>query len=177
MLMFIGIDCKDTLKELKDKCLEYNKDLNINLDAFSFPSHISLKISFEVNDKIEEIKEEIKRYLKSIKPFYICFKRPSKLENIIWLKCAHSKKLIHIHKDLDKLLESKFSILKNDLDKHFIFHSTLFVDKDNQKLDNMFSLIKNYKVKNKLLADTFLLGSSNQGKVGSYKIDEVIRKD
>ena len=177
MLMFLGIDCKDVLKELKNKCLNYNGDLNLSLDAFLLPDHVSLKISFEVDSQYEEIKETVTSYFKSIKPFYIKFKTIEKLENIIWIKCAPSKKLQKVHNDLDKLLENKFNIIKTDLDKHFIFHSTIFVDKDNEKLDRMYNLIKTFKVRKKLLVDTFLIGSSTQGVIGTYKIDEVIKRD
>ena len=177
MLMFLGIDCKDVLNPLKEKCLEYNKDLNINLDFFNLPSHISLKISFEIDNNYEEIKEEIKKYFLSIKPFYIKLKTIEKRENIIWIKCAPSLKLLKLHKDLDKLLENKFNIIKTDLDKHFIFHSTIFVDKDNAKLDKMYALIKKIKIDKKLLVDTFLIGSSTQGILSTYKIDEVVKKE
>lgn len=177
MLMFVGIDCKDALKELKNKCLNYNGDLNISLDAFLLPDHVSLKISFEVDSNYDKIKEEITSYFKSIKPFYIKFKTIEKLENIIWIKCAPSKKLLKVHSDIDNLLESKFNISKNDLDNHFIFHSTIFVDKDNDKLDKMYDLIKKFKVRKRLLVDTFLIGSSTQGVIGTYKIDEVIKRD
>ena len=177
MLMFLGIDCKDALKELKNKCLNYNGDLNISLDAFLLPDHVSLKISFEVDSNYDKIKEEITSYFKSIKPFYIKFKTIEKLENIIWIKCKKTKKLLKVHSDLDNLLESKFNILKNELDNHVIFHSTIFVDKDNEKLDRMYNLIKTFKVRKKLLVDTFLIGSSTQGVIGTYKIDEVIKRD
>ena len=178
MLMFLGISDKDAIQPLKDKCLEYNKKIDLNLDAFKLPSHISLKISFDIeNNDYDLIKERVRGYFNTVKPFRVKFSKLELLDNIIWLLCEQNNELLKIHNDLDNLLMKEFNIKKHEFDDSFIFHSTLFVDEDREKLKQMFDLIKDEKINYELYVDTFLIGSSELGTNGSYKIDEVIKNN
>ena len=89
---------------------------------------------------------------------------PERMENILWLPVAESPRLMALHQMLDVQLQQLFSIPQHPFDREFLFHSTLFMDEDVEKLTQMESALSNLSIPESLQIDTFLLGISEDGK-------------
>ncbi len=77
--------------------------------------------------------------------------------------------LQRLHRELDQNLQSQFGIPQHEFDKCFQFHSTLFMDTDGAKLDRMRQALP-IAIPCTLTVDTFLLGASETGAPGSYRV-------
>lgn len=170
--MYIWIGCKlpEVFEEkLREKCLAYNENLGLDTVAFSLPQHISLKISFETRQP-EAVLEGLAAWLGKQMPFSVHVRNPEQAGNILWLPIAENPDLKRLHRQLDQRLEEKFGIVQHPFDKTFLFHSTLFVDENTEKIAKMGEMLADCSIERELLVDTFLLGVSETGKAGSYRV-------
>ena len=111
MYLWIGIDCDNYFKSIKEKVRSIENDLNINNYSKHLPMHISLKMSFSFSENNKnEIIEDISTYLKSLKPFNISVKKIEKYENIVWIRMINNEKIEGIHNKITKLLLDKYQI-------------------------------------------------------------------
>ena len=65
----------------------------------------------------------------------------------------------------------------HEYDLDFKFHTTLFMDDDIQKVCQAYNLIENITLPNYFLINKFLIGQSDDGKLGSYKIINNVEND
>lgn len=175
--MYIGVGCKlpeafET--EIRGRCLELNRDIGLDTAAFSLPQHVSLKISFR-SGQYQDIIEFLTAFLASQKPVLLQIRSPEQAGNILWMPVAENRQLRSLHDQLDSQLESRFGIGQHAFDKCFLFHSTLFMDPDTQKIADMQDALAQYPIERELTADTFLLGLSETGKPGQYRIVRQIK--
>ena len=174
--MYIWIGCKLPAgfeREVRAFCLEQNRDIGLNTVAFTLPQHISLKISFEAQ-VYASILEALADYLSGQKPFAVRMQKPERMGNILWLPVAENPQLQRLHMELDARLESNFGVPQHPFDKAFMFHSTLFVDEDTAKLSVMEKLLTANFADQELTVDTFLLGLSETGQPGTYRVAKTI---
>ena len=170
--MYIWIGCKlpeDFETEIRSYCLERNRSLDLDTTAFLLPQHISLKISFS-SDQPEVVLEDLERFLSAQSPFTVHIKGAERAGNILWVPIAENASLKRLHAQLDTRLEQRFQIPRHEFDKCFLFHSTLFIDPDEKKLAQMEKILAEYPVERELLVDTFLIGLSETGKPGTYRV-------
>ena len=170
--MYLWIGCKlpeEFEREIRPICLSLNESVGMDTMPFLLPQHISLKISFQT-DRPEEILDDLESYLKTWKPFSVRVLNAERAENILWMPVAENSTLQQLHEELDRRLETKFSIPQHEFDKCFLFHSTLFMDEDVQKLDRMAALLEDHPFERELQVDTFLLGGSESGRLGTCHI-------
>jgi len=170
--MYIWIGCKlpeDFETEIRSYCLERNRSLGLDTTAFLLPQHISLKISFS-SDQPEVVLEDLERFLSAQSPFTVQIKGAERAGNILWVPIAENAGLQRLHAQLDARLEQRFQIPQHEFDKCFLFHSTLFIDPDGEKLAQMEKILAEYPVERELLVDTFLIGLSETGKPGTYRV-------
>jgi 2'-5' RNA ligase len=170
--MYIWVGCKlpeDFERNIRALCLEQNKILGLNTAAFSLPQHVSLKISFQ-SDLHEEILDYLAEFLSGQSPFPLRIQSAQLEGNILWLPVAENKTLRQLHDQLDAELEQHFSVPQHAFDKCFLFHSTLFMDEDTDKLSRMCQLLEAYPIEQDLQVDTFLLGLSENNLPGEYRI-------
>ena len=170
--MVIWIGCKlpeDFQQEIRRHCLALNEGIGLDTVAFDLPQHISLKISFPT-DRPQAVLEELRAYLSVQQPFPVHILNAERMGSILWLPAAENETLDRLHRELDQLLECKFSVPQHPFDKGFLFHSTLFMDPDTEKIDQMGRVLAQYSLERELQADTFLLGISETGKPGSYRV-------
>jgi len=175
--MYIWIGCKlpeAFEQEIRSLCLELNKSLQLDTTAFSLPQHISLKISFEAPQH-ETVLDALAAFLSAQPPFTVRIKNPSQNGNILWLSTEENDTLSQIHSRLDMLLEGHFDIPQHEFDKTFLFHSTLFIDNNTEKLAKMREALGKYAIARALNVNTFLLGLSETGKPGSYHVVRQIK--
>ena len=175
MNIWFGIDVDNYYKDVKKKVQKIEKDLNITLGMI-LPYHISLKMSFNVSDSIkDDVIDTLINYFKCLATFVVETKGIEKHDNIIWVRMKKSDILNNIHIDLNSLLLEKYSISLHEYDLDFLFHTTLFMDDDKDKISNAFKLIKDIEVPKEMTIDKYLIGVSDTGKPGTYKIIKEIR--
>ena len=175
--MYIWIGCRLTERfeqEIRQHCLALNEGIGLDTVAFALPQHVSLKISFHT-DRPEEVLKELNAYLSSRQPFVLRILAAEQMGNILWLPVAENPVLIGLHRELDQFLERQFGIPQHPFDKAFQFHSTLFLDPDGEKLAKMGAALKDYPFARQLRVDTFLLGVSETGKAGDYRVAQEIK--
>jgi 2'-5' RNA ligase len=170
MYIWIACDLSDGLAEIREKCTEFNRDLQLSEVAFSLPQHISLKISFDVDDAISDsVIETVKSYLSAQKSFSVFAPVPEMMTGILWLRFSESESLTRLHGDLDELLSSHFGVPRHEYDRSFKFHSTLFMD-DGGDLSEMYRRVSSLTMPSELVVDSFLIGISESGRAGDYRV-------
>jgi 2'-5' RNA ligase len=170
--MYIWVGCKlpeDFERNIRSLCQEQNEALGLSTAAFSLPQHVSLKISFQ-SEQYEEILAFLETFLLSQSPFSLRIRGAEQFGNILWLPVAENETLRQLHDQLDAELEQRFSVPQHAFDKCFLFHSTLFMDEDTDKLSRMCQLLEAYPIEQDLQVDTFLLGLSENNLPGEYRI-------
>ena len=175
--MYIWIGCKlpaNFETELRDRCLTANRSIGLDTVAFSLPQHISLKISFDTPDH-EAVLKHLTEYLSSRQTFTVRLGKPEQAGTILWLPAEENPVLRQLHEELDTTLTNFFDIPQHEFDKSFLFHSTLFLDKNTDKLAVMKAKLDTFPLPRELTVDTFLLGLSPDGSAGSYRVISQIR--
>lgn len=173
MYIWIGIDVSQKLKELKRKVEEVYKEMNYNNTIINLPYHISLKISFEANsNKVDDIINDLADYFSSLKPFSIETKAIENEKVICWIRFKENSEILRIKKEVNDLLNSKYQVPLHEYDLDFIFHTTLFMDLDKDKVSMFYEKIKKETslVPLKLELRRFLIGTSTNGEPGTYVI-------
>lgn len=161
MYIWIGCDINPKFIEYREKVKEFNADLNLSENALNLPQHISLKITFEMEEGIAKycIKDIIE-LLKGTKPFTA---KVDKLElydgGIIWLRMEENEQFKSLHDELDQIAIS-YAVKPHAFDKQFIYHSTILMDENSEKLEAMFEKVKTLPYPEELKINTFLVGTS-----------------
>ena len=175
--MYLWIGCKLPMEyetRLRQQCLLLNEQLRLDTTAFMLPQHISLKISF-CTDQWADVLSYLEQYLSQQDPFAVEIQPPQQNGNILWLPVAENTVLQQLHRQLDSQLEERFGITQHEFDKCFLFHSTLFIDTDADKLSRMYKALLPLPIAGTMMVDTFLLGVSETGTPGSYRVLREIR--
>jgi 2'-5' RNA ligase len=170
--MYVWIGCKlpeSFETEIRSLCLKQNEALGLDTVAFSLPQHISLKISFETAAH-EAVLEALTAFLSTQQPFSVRIEDPAQNGNILWLPTEENSVLRQLHDRLDTLLQDRFDIPQHAFDKAFLFHSTLFIDENVEKISKMSEYLQVRSIARVLTVDTFLLGISETGKAGTYRV-------
>ena len=174
MYIWVGCDINPRFMEFREKVKEFNADLNLSEYAFNFPQHISLKITFELEEEIAKhcIKDMVE-FLKGVKPFTVDV---DKLEladgGIIWLRMKENEQLRFLHDELDQIAIS-YAVKQHAFDKNYIFHSTVIMDEDSEKLEKMFERVRDLPYPEELKINTFLVGHSYDNV--EFKVDRRIK--
>ncbi|MBQ2892648.1 MAG: 2'-5' RNA ligase family protein [Oscillospiraceae bacterium] len=175
--MYIWVGCKlpeSFETQIRSICLEQNKALGLNTAAFSLPQHVSLKISFP-SQQHKEILAYLEAFLQKQPPFSLRIQSVQQQGNILWLPVEENETLRQLHQQLDAQLEQRFGIAQHEFDKCFLFHSTLFMAEDTDKLSQMRTALEAFPMEQTLQVDTFLLGLSENNLPGEYRIVRKIR--
>ena len=175
--MYIWAGCKlpaDFEADIRSRCLELNQLVGLDTVAFLLPQHVSLKISFQ-SEIYDEILDYLEDFLSKQSPFSLRIQNPEQAGSILWMPVEENLRLRQLHEQLDAQLEQHFGIPQHRFDKYFLFHSTLFMDSDTDKIAQMCRLLTESPTAQKLQVDTFLLGLSETGKPGTYRVVQEIK--
>ena len=175
--MYLWIGCKlpeSYQREIRAHCRILNETIGLDTVAFDLPQHISLKISFST-DRAEEVLSDLEGYLSAQSPFTVQITGLQQLGSILWLCAAENETLKRLHRQLDDRLEHRFGVPRHEFDKAFQFHSTLFLDANTEKIIQMREALRDYPFARTLSVDAFLLGLSETGKPGSYRVVRQIK--
>ncbi len=176
MFIWTAIDVDLDLLNQKEIVKSIEKEIAFKESNVSLlPLHISLKISTEINDEYEfKIRKDLENYFKSLKPFEIEVDKIELNNSIVWIKMKENDYLKEIHERLCLLFNEKYGIEPYEFDMDFIYHATLFLDSDLEKIADAYLKIKNMELPKKIIAKTFIIGSSQSGNIGTYKVDKRI---
>ena len=142
MYIWIACDLSDSLGKVREECLALNKSVGANEVAFSLPQHISLKISFSVDDSLlENAISDIRGYFEATESFSIAGPVLERAGNIVWLRFGEESTLVKMHADFDEMMLTKYGVTQHEFDKSFAFHSTLFIDENKEKLELIYDKI------------------------------------
>ena len=170
MYIWTACDVSKVFDSLRDACIKINRAFNLDEVAFSLPQHISLKISFEVDDSVAaDVIEFISEYLSGQGSFNINGPKVELFDSILWLAFDEDSNLSRIHLELDTLLWEKYGIPLHEFDRSFKFHSTLFIDEP-KGLVKIQELISRLSLPDKVSINSFLIGTSSSGKAGEYSV-------
>lgn len=170
--MYIWIGCKlpeEFEREIRNECLPVAARLGLNTVAFTLPQHISLKISFDAGQRWEAILDPLCRLLQKEKEFYVNPRGVQQEGNILWISFRENGILRCLHNRLDDMLRRDFGIAQHPFDKAFQFHSTLFFGEPDS-IARAAGELREYPLPEALRIDTFLLGISESGKGGTYRV-------
>ena len=173
MFVWVGCDISPKFIEFREKVKECNACINASETAFNFPQHVSLKITFEMEDEIaKHCIKDIIELLKSTKPFTAKTGEMELHDGIIWIKIAENEQFKTLHDELDQIVIS-YAVKQHDFDKNFIFHSTVIMDDDKEKLEKLYDKVKDIPYPEELKINTFIVGHSYD-KI-EYKVDRRIK--
>lgn len=174
--MYIWIGCK--LPEsfsslLRAHCCRAEHFQQLDTSGFTLPQHISLKISFET-DRPDEIVQCISRLLSRQQPFRVRPLSVSREGSILWIPFEPDAPLKELHALLDQKLLQNFEIPQHPFDKNFLFHSTVFMGAP-ELLEQTKPFFDQFPLPEYLPIDTFLVGVSETGESGSYRVIREIK--
>lgn len=175
MYIWIGINVDEQLTIIKEKAFTIEKTLGFKNSNFTLPLHISLKISFEVDDSVYlNVIETIAEYYQTLNAFEIAVKGIEKDEVIVWIRMHSNENINKIHDDLNEILKNKFSVGIHEYDLDYKFHTTLFMDNDKEKIDKAYDLIRNEVIPSILSANKFVIGTSESGSLGTFSVCKTV---
>lgn len=170
MYIWIGCGLPEAFeRELRERCMPLGAELGLDLVAFSLPQHISLKISFDAGEQYEKILDFVEQLLQAEEKFYVNLWGVERMGNILWLSFREQETLRRLHDTLDRELEERFAVCRHPFDRAFAFHSTLFFGEP-EKLEHGMKAMADVSLPEELAVDTFLLGISESGRPGTYRV-------
>ena len=177
MYIWLGINVDDQLRDVRKRAYEINESLRFANFCYTLPFHISLKMSFEVEDSLfDKILADVESYYSQIEPFKIDIKGIENESVIVWVRMCENKRLNKIHDDLNALLLDKYGVGLHEYDTDYKFHTTLFMDGDTSKIDAAFDMVKDSPLPQSITANRFIIGRSPSGKLGTYSVYKEIVK-
>lgn len=176
MYIWAAINVDNQLQTQKRIVKDIEKDISFNESNVSLlPLHISLKISTEINEEIEdEVRKDIADILRSTPRFNIDVEGVENSGTVVWIKMKENNELKSLHEKLCVLFKEKFNVPLHQFDDGFVFHSTLFLDSDVEKIKKAYMKVKNIALPQTLVAQKFIIGSSKNGEIGTYSVDQEI---
>ena len=177
MFVWVGINIEEQLKETRKAVDGVFEKIDISNVTCQLPLHISLKISFNIeNELFESILNDIVSIYSEQKPFEIEIKGIEKHENIMWIRMYSNEDLEVLATSLNIMLKEKYSIPLHEYDLDFIFHTTLFMDDDAEKINAAHTLLGDLDLPKNLVANKFVVGKSETGENGTYRVYKTVSK-
>ena len=175
MYIWVGINVEDQLGEVRRAVDGVFEKIEISNVTCQLPLHISLKISFEIeNSLFGDVLDDITRVYGACEPFEIKVKGIEKHENIEWIRMYSNEKVEALATELNMMLREKYGIPLHEYDLDFVFHTTLFIDDDPEKINAAHSLLGNVHLPDTLVANTFVIGNSETGQNGTYRVYKTV---
>ena len=171
MFVWVGINVEEQLKETRIAVDGVFEKIAISNVTCQLPLHISLKISFNIaNELFESVLKDIESIYQAQKPFEIDIKGIEKHENIMWIRMYSNAEIEELATKLNLMLKEKYNIPLHEYDLDFIFHTTLFMDDDAEKINIAHNLLGDLALPQTLMANRFVIGTSETGENGTYRV-------
>ena len=176
MFIWVGINVEEQLKEVRSAVDGVFEKIDISNVTCQLPLHISLKISFNIeNSLFDSVLNDIIYVYNAQKPFEIMVKGVEKHENIEWIRMYSNDRLEALATKLNMMLLDKYAVPLHEYDLDFIFHTTLFMDDDAEKINIAHYLLGDLELPKTLTANTFVIGTSETGENGTYMVYKTVK--
>ena len=178
MYIWVGINVEEQLKDARMAVDRVFDKIDISNVTCQLPLHISLKISFEIeNSLFDSVLNDIIAIYKLQQPFEIKIKGIENHENIEWIRMYSNEDLEVLATSLNMMLREKYGVPLHEYDLDFVFHTTLFMDDDAEKINAAHNLLGNVYLPETLIANTFVIGKSETGENGTYEVYKTVKKN
>lgn len=169
--LWVAIDIDRQLKELRNQVKLVADRLGSSNTALTLPLHISLRISFPVEDSVfEEAVRRIGGYYAGLSPFEVEVQGIERNGNIVWLKMKGNEQLDRIHADLVEIFQKEYGVPPHTYDRAFLYHATLWMGKDEAQAEEAYECLKQEKLPGRLVAEKFVIGCSETGRAGEFRV-------
>ena len=170
MYVWTALYIEDELEEVRDRAIGIGEDTGVKCPLTILPLHISLKISFQIEDsRLDECVSCLCDCFSTIGPFSVEVEGYEHSQGVVWIRMKENARLAEIHSHLDEMMMARFGAKPHEFDLSFIYHATVFFDEDS-KLEPAFEKIKTVPLQGKIHARDFLIGTSETGKPGTYSV-------
>ncbi len=170
MYIWCAIDLDRQLSELHSAAEKVSLEMGACNPALTLPLHISLKISCEVEDcRFDEAVDEISAFFSGESSFEItpiCIERCG---GVTWIRYRETPELSSLHEWLVALFRDKYGARPHEFDFEFAYHTSLFVGNE-EEATRAFTLLKDEPLPQRLTADRYVIGVSESGKAGEYRV-------
>ncbi len=171
MFIWIGIDVDSQLEEIKNKAQTVEQEVGFVNSNFTLPLHVSLKISFPIDNALfDSVKADIISVFDESEPFEIKVRGIEYENNICWIRMERNDILDKIHDMLNFVMLEKYGIPLHEYDLDYKFHTTLFMDGNSDKVRSAREMLGNVYIPSRLSADKFVIGTSENGALGTYRV-------
>ena len=171
MYIWVGVEVESQIAEIKKSAFEIEKKIGFENSNFTLPMHISLKISFPVNDSVaNDVIYDIEQLYRLVNPFEIDVDRIECYENISWIRYKQNDTIDSLHDKLNSMLLEKYGVGLHEYDCDYKFHTTLFMENNEEKIRSAYEMIKNVYLPKMISVNKLLVGVSESGKLGSYRV-------
>lgn len=171
MYIWLGINVSDQLREVEEKAREIEDRLGFANSNFTLPLHISLKISFPVQDeRFDQVVRTVEEYYSSLSRFEIKVRGIENEGTIAWIRMERNPVLDRVHDDLNRILLEKYNVPLHEYDMDYKYHTTLFMDSDQSKIASAAAQMDGIPLPKVLTASRLLIGHSQTGALGTYRI-------
>lgn len=175
MYIWIGIETESQLKTIKEKAQKIENQIGFLHSNFTLPLHISLKMPFKIDEDYTLLIDDLLKRFKDINPFDMQT-NGIRFENIIcWISIKRNNELDTLHDYINVFLNRKYNIPLHEYDTDYKYHTTLFSDKDESKVFRCYNLIAKEPIPDILKANTILIGVSESGNLGTFKIKHTVK--
>ncbi len=169
MYIWLGIDTDEVLAGLKPQIAHINR--KYDLEASALPLHISLKMSFWVEDATApRVIEALERFCAPLLPLEIPVGEIEFEDVIVWLRMRENAVLNRIQDALNALLLKEFGVGLHEYDGDHLFHTTLFMEADSETLQKAYEEIRGARLPASIRAERILIGTSPSGVRGTWKL-------
>lgn len=171
MYLWTGIDIDDQVAPIRERVRQLESELGVVNSNLTLPFHISLKISFEMDEaRADEVTEALTAYYRNLHPFEIPVKGIEYHTTIAWIRMKENPILNRIHDDLDRLLLDCFGVGLHEYDRDYLFHTTLCMDENAALVRRFYEALRDEPLPAVLTAGRFLIGASPAGALGTYRV-------
>ena len=168
--IWIGIGVDGQLASIRVRVAELEKEWAVADSNLTLPFHISLKMSFPMRGRADEAIALLEAYFRGQSGFEIPVKGYEYLGNIAWIRMSENEDLDRIHDELNQMLYDDFGVGLHEYDRDYLFHTTLFMDENAEKVRRCYDAILETPCPARLSVEHYLIGVSNSGALGSYRV-------
>ena len=169
MYIWTGIHLDDQLADLRRSAQAATDALGTPNSALLFPLHVSLRISFDIDDALAPAAvEQIADVLRSAEAFTMLPQQIEQMgDSIVWLSIAPNDTLTRLHETLVSRMQASFGVPPHPFDMDYRYHASLFMG---ERADEAYALLKDAPVPAALTAQKFVIGVSETGQPEAYRI-------
>lgn len=174
MHLWTAVDAEGALEAIQQRALLENQKIGLPEIAFLLPAHVSLKISFFVPPaQAEAAIGEMAAILRAQPAFDIRVQGIERIPGCLWIRMEENAALQSLHQKMVALGE-KYGAPPHPFDLNYHYHATLFLSDDAEKMAWMEALLQHFPLPQVIRADRFIIGGSDTGAMGSYRVYQKI---